>query len=97
MPDHDRLVEEELFARLAAEMGPMAEIPGRRSRLRTTLAVVLVVLGLLSVVLGLSSSLIVSAVGYTAALFGLVTLAPVLESGLRWLRVKAGTLPGILG
>jgi hypothetical protein len=92
LPDHDRLVEEELFARLAVEMGPMIEIPGRRARLRTGLAVALVVLGLVTVVLGLSGPLVVSAVGYSAALFGLVTLAPALAPVLPWLRTRLAGL-----
>ena len=41
LPDHDRLVEEELFARLAAEMGPIPDISGRPARLRTALAAAL--------------------------------------------------------
>ncbi len=92
LPDHDRVIEEELFARLAAEMGPMVEIPGRRSRLRTAMAAALVVVGLVTVVVGLTSAMVVSAVGYVAALFGLITLAPALESGVRWLGARFAEL-----
>ena len=88
LPDHDRMVEEELFRRLAEEMGPMAAVPDVRSRLRTSAATVLVLLGLVTVVLGLSSSWLVSAAGYVAALFGLIALAPVLDDGFT--RFRAG-------
>ena len=87
LPDHDRMVEEELFRRLAEEMGPMADVPGERSRLRTSAAAVLVVLGLATVVMGLSISWLASAAGYAAALFGLVALAPVLDAGFTRFRV----------
>ena len=46
----------------------------------------------MTVVLGLSGSLIVSAVGYSAALFGLVMVAPALEPVIPWLRTRLAGL-----
>jgi cytochrome b561 len=91
LPEHDRSAEAELFARLEAEMGPV-EISGRPERIRAATSVALVVLGLVAVVLGLSGSLVVSAVGYSTALFGLVSLADVLEPVALRLRARLAAL-----
>jgi len=75
VPEHDPTVEAELFARLAAEMEPFLETSNRGTRAAVALRLVMVVVGLVAVVAGLSRSWAISAAGYTTALFALVSLA----------------------
>ncbi|MGZ4707969.1 MAG: hypothetical protein ACXWBN_04415 [Acidimicrobiales bacterium] len=86
MPEHDPAVEEELFARLAAEMGPFLETTNRREHLAVFLRLALVVAGLVAVVAGLSRSVVISAAGYTVALFALVSLGS--HVGSAWGRAR---------
>lgn len=72
--DHDPVVEAELFARLAAEMEPLLATRTRRNHLAVAARLVLVVAGLVTVVVGLSHSVVISAAGYTVALVALVSL-----------------------
>jgi len=74
LPEHDPTVEAELFARLSAEMEPFLETSTRGTRAAMAIRVVMVIVGLVAVVAGLSRSFLVSAAGYTTALFALVSL-----------------------
>jgi hypothetical protein len=86
LPEHDPTVEAELFARLAAEMEPFLETSNRGTRAAMALRLVMVVVGLVAVVAGLSRSLLVSAAGYTTALFALVSLGN--HADLAWGRMR---------
>lgn len=83
---HDPVVEAELFARLAAEMEPYLETRSRRDHLAVAGRLLLVVSGLVAVVIGLSRSFVISAAGYTVALFALVSLGA--HAGPAWAKAR---------